>query len=49
MTDERERIEQSNDIAGIVGAAYDDYVPLNVAYGIAHAMWNAGYRKVERP
>lgn len=40
------RIEESNDIAGIVGEVFGGYVPLTVRYGIANALWDAGYRKV---
>lgn len=48
MTDERDRIIQSNDIASIVGDIFGGYVPLNVRYGIADALWDAGYRKEEQ-
>lgn len=48
MNDERDRIIQSNDVAGIVGDVFGGYVPLNVRYGIADALWDAGYRKVPK-
>lgn len=43
----RAKAEQANDIASIVGDIFGGYVPLNVRYGIADALWDAGYRKVE--
>lgn len=48
---ERERIEQSNEVAGIVfdehKKAWPDLHPvLDLRYGIADALWEAGYRKV---
>lgn len=51
--DERTRIEQSNDIAYTVievaqNKAPDEFVTLDFRYGIADALWNAGYRK-DRP
>lgn len=51
--DEIERIKQSNDIAGIVIDVADVILPerfatLNFRYGIADALWEAGYRKVDR-
>lgn len=41
----RERITQSNDIAGIVSEVFGDYLPLTARYEIADALWDAGYRK----
>lgn len=46
VEDVRKRIIQSNDIAAIVEDIFGSYVPLNVRYGIADALWDAGYRKV---
>lgn len=48
MTEERDYIIQSNDIASIVGDIFGGYVPLSVRYGIADALWDAGYRKEEQ-
>lgn len=53
MTEERDRIIQSNDIAGIVIDVMREKTPhmfplLDLRYGIADALWDAGYRKVER-
>lgn len=49
---ERARIEQSNDIAHTVITVAQDsgqgYVPPSFRYGIADALWAAGYRKTER-
>lgn len=45
VEDVRKRIIQSNDIAAIVEDIFRSYVPLNVRYGIADALWDAGYRK----
>lgn len=47
---ERERVEQANEIAGIVfdehKKAWPDLHPvLDLRYGIADALWDAGYRK----
>lgn len=52
--DERTRIEQSNDIAEIVFAevkkAWPDLHPvLSLRYGIADALWAAGFRRSEVP
>ena len=47
VTEVRRRVIQSNEVAGIVGDIIGGYVPLNVRYGIADALWDAGYRKVE--
>lgn len=50
---ERARIEQSNDVAGIVTAAHhklygtDFYVDLHLRYGIADALYAAGYRRID--
>lgn len=49
---ETDRIVQSNDIAGIVIDAMKEKTPhmfplLDLRYGIADALWDAGYRKVE--
>lgn len=51
---ERERIEQSNDIAYTVievaqNKTPDQFVTLDFRYGIADALWAAGYRKVVNP
>ena len=48
--DERERIEQSNEVAGIVfdqvKKAWPDLHPvLDLRYGIADALWDAGFRR----
>lgn len=48
---EVERIEQSNDIASTVikvaqRKAPSEFVTLDFRYGIADALWDAGYRKV---
>lgn len=50
--DVRERIVQSNDVAGIVFDVMQEKTPyvfplLDLRYGIADALWDAGYRKVE--
>lgn len=47
---ERERIEQSNDVAGIVIDVFGEVWPsthadLSLRYGIADAIWAAGYRR----
>lgn len=52
--DERARIEQSNEVAGIVidaarQALPDLFVTLDLRYGIADALWAAGYRKHPEP
>lgn len=52
--DERARIEQSNEVAGIVfdqvKLAWPDLHPvLDLRYGIADALWAAGYRKQPEP
>lgn len=52
LADERTRIEQSNEIAGIVFdehlKAWPDLHPLlDLRYGIADALWAAGYRKMD--
>lgn len=49
---ETERIIQSNDVAGIVIDVLDRVAPrifphLDLRYGIADALWDAGYRRVE--
>lgn len=49
--DERVRIEQSNDIAHTVIEVAQNWAPelfvtLDLRYGIADALWDAGYRKV---
>lgn len=49
---ERTRIAQSNDVASIVfdqvKKVWPDLHPvLDLRYGIADALWDAGYRKVE--
>lgn len=51
--DERIRIEQSNDIAYTVievaqNKAPEEFVTLDFRYGIADALWNAGYRKIAK-
>lgn len=44
-----ERAEEANEIAGLVVDLFNGaYVPLDVRYGIAHAVLNAGYAK-EQP
>lgn len=52
VEDVRKRIIQSNDVAGIVIDVMRDKTPhmfpiLDLRYGIADALWDAGYRKVE--
>jgi hypothetical protein len=47
---DRERIEQSNDVAGIVadiGQKHDVFMYLDLRYDIADALWAAGYRQTE--
>lgn len=47
---ERNRIEQSNDVAGIVadiGQKNDVFMYLHLRYDIADALWAAGYRQTE--
>lgn len=51
---ERNRVEQSNEVASIVfdehKKAFPDLHPvLNLRYGIADALWDAGYRKATPP
>lgn len=53
MTEEQDRIMQSNDIAGIVIDVMKKETPhmfplLNLRYGIADALWGARYRKAEQ-
>lgn len=50
---ERERIAQSNDIAYTVievaqNKTPNEFVTLDFRYGIADALWDAGYRKAEQ-
>lgn len=44
---ERERIEQSNEVAAIVQTHAEAFIPLTERYGIADALWAAGYRRTE--
>lgn len=53
VSDVRKRIIQSNDVAeiviGVIRAETPDLFPLlNLRYGIADALWDAGYRKEEQ-
>lgn len=53
VEDVRKRIAQSNDIAGIVIDVMREKTPnmfpiLDLRYGIADALWDAGYRKVDQ-
>lgn len=52
VEDVRKHVTQSNDIAGIVIDVMREKTPhmfplLDLRYGIADALWDAGYRKVE--
>lgn len=51
MESERERIEQSNDISGLilstVGVEQGHFIVLHDRFAIADALWAAGYRKVD--
>lgn len=42
--DERDRIIQSNDVAGIVQTHAEAFIPLTQRYAIADALWDAGLR-----
>lgn len=52
VEDVRKHVIQSNDIAGIAIDVMREKTPhmfplLDLRYGIADALWDAGYRKVE--
>ena len=46
----REKAIQANEIAGIVIGVLEPeiFAPLDLRYGIADAVWDAGYRKAEK-